>query len=142
MHIDVKIHSNAPREAIHCARGPVVASVPDDARVAVGGAVAHDLLLVALRLLVLRQLEQLQVVARVHALGHDAAMHDAHLGRVRVRVRVGVRVRAGVGVGVGVGFGVSVSAGVRVNVRVRGRVPRARCPPAAWASRRPGPPAR
>ena len=86
--------------------GKVVASVPDDAGVAVGGAVAHDLLLVALRLLVLRQLKQLQVVARVHALGHDAAMHDAHLGRVGVRV------------GVGVGVGVRVRVSVRVSVEL------------------------
>ena len=84
--------------------------MPDDARVAVGGAVAHDLLLVALRLLVLRELEQLQVVARVHALGHDAAMHDAHLGRV------GGRVGVGVGVGVRVGVRVRVRVSVRVNV--------------------------
>ena len=121
MHIDVKIHSNAPREAIHCARGPVVASVPDDARVAVGGAVAHDLLLVALRLLVLWELKQLQVVARVHALGHDAAMHDAHrllgravdlarlLVRVRVRVRVGVRVKVRVRVRIWVRVRVSLA---------------------------------
>ena len=37
----------------------------DDSGVAVGGAVAHDLLLVPVRLLVVRQLERLQELPRV-----------------------------------------------------------------------------